>query len=196
MEIFMTNETVSRYVPCPSDIYLDWSGHQCEDFKPTDRQLICIEAVQSALDANLFYTTDMVAHCKAYLGVTPEQAASNRSKVEGGDCGYDFYYARSYLKAQFGHQADRSSIERLKPYVGQVLGTLVFGDFKRTTGMVVTEVCEGGKLITATGKRGSYGVVLKCTARQIENAMDRAFERKSRKTDSNAFAENCSGCGL
>lgn len=177
--------TTSRYIAV-SDPYKDWTLRECEDYSPTERQCTIIEAVQSALDAKLFYTSDVLEHCKVFLGVTPDQAAVGAKNVEGGDVGMDCYYARGYLEAQRCHKIARISLDRLKPRVGQCLGTLVFNDFKRTTGVTVTEY-SGGKILHASGKRGAYTVTLSCTAIQIENAINRAFERKQRKDNFDSF---------
>lgn len=172
---------VSKYVAPEAKVHDDWARHQCEDFTPTERQLTVIAAVQSALDTKLFYTVDVVAHCKAYLCVTEEQAAVGIERVENGDLGMDLYYARRYLEAKHGFALERLALEKLKPRVGKTLGTLVFSDFKRNTQMVITEISNGGKLFDLTGKRGAYKVSMSCTTRQIENAINRAFEKGLRK---------------
>ena len=141
-----------------------------------------IAAVQSALDANLFYTRDVLAHAIVQLGVTPEQAERNyKMRVEGGVIGMDTYYARCYIDAQAKAAAERVALQIIKPHVGQKLGTLMFNDFKRNTGMVVVAVSEGGKMITLKGKRGAYSVSLACTAKNIEYAINRAAEKGLRK---------------
>lgn len=179
---------VHQYVAPEVKVHDDWARYQWDDFVPSARQLTIIEAVQSALDKKLFYTVDVVEHCKAYLGVTAEQAAVRIEYVENGDVGMDFYYARRYLEAKHGFEIERIALEKLNPRVGKVLGTLVFSDLKRNTGMTITEISNGGKLFDLTGKRGAYKVALSCTARQIENAMNRAFEKGSRK---DGFDEFC-----
>jgi hypothetical protein len=144
-------------------------------------------AVQSALDAGLFYTSAVLAHCIDFLGVTAEQAAVNTQRVEGGNIGMDCYYARNCIEAKRGHEAERLTLFRLNPHVGKLLGTLVFSDMKRCTGMTITAISSGSKLFDISGKRGSHTVNCSCTARQIESAMNRAFEIGARKNDFKAF---------
>lgn len=179
--------SINLYVPPKTKVYADWSRYQCEDFTPTARQLSIIEAVQSALDTKLYYTIDVVEHCKAYLGVTAEQAAVGIEYVENGDVGMDFFYARHYLEAKRDFEIERIALDRLKPRVGQVLGTLVFSDQKRNTSMVITKISSNGMLLDLTGKRGAYRVNLSCNSRQIEQAMNRAFDREARDDDFNDF---------
>ncbi len=183
----MTTNQTSRYVAPQSGVSADWARYQCDEYQPTERQLPIIEAVQSALDAKLYYTVDVLEHCKSYLAITPEQASVNTERVEGGNFGFDCYYARRYIEARQGHEAERIALARLNPHVGQNLGTLIFSDFKRNTGMTITAISEGGKLFDLSGKRGAYKVSLSCTAKQIENAMNRAFEQGSRKDKFDTF---------
>lgn len=178
-------KTSFHYVPVV-DPYKDWQGRQSEDFTPTERQLVVIAAVRAALQEKMFYTSDVLAFCKTFLGISAEQAAVGAGSVEGGSFGLDLYYARDWIGLQEGHAAESKAKERLKPFVGQALGTLVFNDMKRNSGMVITAIGEG-KVFTLTGKRGAYKVTLTCSARQIENAMNRAFERGTRKDDFNSF---------
>lgn len=183
----MTTIQTSRYIAPETQTHKDWAGHKCEDYKPTERQLIVIEAVQSALDAKCFYTDMVLEHCKKYLAITPEQAAVNTERVEGGNFGMDCYYARNYIEAQLGHESERIALNRLNPRVGQDLGVLIFSDFKRNTGMTITAISAGGKLFDLCGKRGAYKVSLSCTAKQIEHAMNRAFQQGSRKDNFDKF---------
>jgi len=183
--------TTTQYVAPQSSVYQEWDQNETEAFVPTDRQATIIRAVQLALDAKLFYTDEVRAHCAATLGVTPEQAAVGAARTEGGTFGLDVYYARQYLSAQTKFQAERVALLRLKPTEGLELGTLMFNDFKRNTGMRVTGVSSDSKEITLIGKRGAYTVTLVCTAKQIENAIDRAHERGLRKQNfSQAFPAN------
>lgn len=171
-----------RYELPETDTYDDWRMRVAEDFAPTQRQQLVMEAVQAALDAKLYYTSDVLAFCITHMGVTPEQAGKqSKTPVEGGWVGMDCYYARDAL----GHQATfaelRKVTEVLNPYVGQDLGTLIFNDFKRNTGMRVIAISENRRKLTLEGKRGRYKVTLECTPVQIKNAMDRAANKGSRK---------------
>ena len=169
-----------------SDPYIDWQKREMDGYVPTDRQMVVIAAVRAAVEAKLFYTSDVLAFAKTYLAITEEQAAVGTDRVEGGNFGMDLYYARDFLRAEEAHALDRSARDRLKLCVGKQLGTLVFNDMKRNTGMRVTSTVDG-KLFTLTGKRGASTVILSCSARQIEHAMVRAFERGQRKDNFDAF---------
>lgn len=180
--------TTSRYIPPQGSVYDEWDKNATPGFVPSERQKIVIQAVQAALDSKLFFTDDVRAHCAAALGLTPEQASVRAETVEGGTFGLDLYYAREYISAQAKFQAERVALQRLKPAEGLELGTLMFNDLKRNTGMRVVEVSSDSGEIKIIGKRGAYTVTLVCTAKQIENAIDRAHERGLRKQDfSQAF---------
>lgn len=170
-----------RYVPPSRGIHDDWDGRKLENYTPTERQKSVIEAVKSALESKLYFTDEVRKYCIDYLGVTPEQSMVGAGRVEGGDFGMDCYYARDYFRHALEYAKERNSLSMLKPFVGQALGTLVFNDFKRNTGMMVKALSDDQKDITLQGKRGRFVVELVCTARQIENAMDRAFEKSMRK---------------
>ena len=169
------------YVPPSRGIHDDWDGCKLESYTPTERQKSVIEAVKSALESKQFYTDEVLKYCIDYLGVTPEQSKVGAGRVEGGDFGMDCYFARDYLRHAREYAAARNSLSMLKPFVGQDLGTLVFNDFKRNTGMMVKVLSDDQKEITLQGKRGRFVVEMVCTARQIENAMNRAFEKAMRK---------------
>jgi len=170
-----------RYVPPSRGIHDDWDGCKLESYTPTERQKSVIEAVKSALESKRFYTGEVLKYCIDYLDVTPEQSKVGAGRVEGGDVGMDCYFARDYLRHAQEHADARNSLAMLKPFVGQDLGTLVFTDMKRTTGMTVKALSDDQKEITLQGKRGRFMVELVCTARQIEHAMNRAFDKAMRK---------------
>jgi hypothetical protein len=174
-----TPPAVPYVLPIPSACQ-EWARHACRDFVPTERQRRIIEAVQAALDAKLFYTDDVDKFCAQRLHVTTAQAHVSADKVQGGEFGMDCYFARRYLDSRRQFEAEDAAHQRLAPRVGMHLGTLMFNDFKRNTGMIVEELLAGGRL-KLRGKRGAYVVTLECTALQIALAIDRAAERGMRK---------------
>lgn len=176
-----TAQNRPRYVPPTGRIHDDWLGCKLENYKPTSRQMSVISAVDSALTADLFTTSDVLKYCIDYLSVTPEQSKVGASRVEGGDVGLDCYHARDYLRHVKEHASHRKALSMLKPFVGQELGTLLFKDFKRNTGAIVKAVNGDTNEITLHCKRGRYVIELICSASQIEYAMNRAFECKLRK---------------
>jgi hypothetical protein len=175
---------ITNYAPPATDPHKEWTRYQAADFTPSARQEVLIEVLKSALGAGLYYTSDVLAHCKTVLGITPEQAEPGTKTVEGGWFGMDCYYARGYLDARKRLDAEAKAWQKLAPQVGDKLGTLTFNDFKRNTSMVIVEILEGA--LKLAGKRGAAGVSLVATASQIGNAMDRAAERGQRKS---GFAE-------
>lgn len=170
----------------PVNVYNDWDGHALRGFQPTPRQQLVIAAMQSALSAGLFFTCDVVPHCAAQLKPSAEQLAEGVGRVENGIFGMDCYYARKYLDAVRCFKLEDESKEQLNPYIGQKLGTLMFNDFKRNTGMMVQKILENGEL-ELVGKRGRFVVTLTCSALNVRNAIERAVERSLRKDNFSAF---------
>jgi hypothetical protein len=166
-------------LPTPS-AYQEWSRYVCRDFVPTERQKQVIAAVQAALDAKLFYSNEVRKFCANWLGLTSIQAVISADRVEGGEFGMDCYFARGYLDSRRQFEAEDAAHQKLTPRLGMPLGTLMFNDFKRNTGMVITELLPDARL-KLRGKRGRYIVILECTALQIAHAIDRAVERGLRK---------------
>lgn len=184
----------SRYVPPSGNLFNEWVGCETEGYQPTDRQKVLIDAVLDAKANGLFYTKDVLNHVAKALSVTPEQTAVGATRTEGGDFGMDCYYARQFIEARHRHEAERQAWTLLKPAIGMDIGTLVFNDYKRTTGVVVTgfvgdgDVKNGkGMLMALRGKRGSMTVLLNATATQVRYAMDRAAEKGNRKTNFDQF---------
>ncbi len=184
----------SRYVPPSGNLFNEWAGCEAEGYQPTDRQKVLIDAVRDAKASGLFYTKDVRNHVAKALNLTPEQAAVGATRTEGGDFGMDCYYARQFIEAVQRHEAEHQAWVQLKPTAGLDIGTLVFNDFKRTTGVVVTGfVGEGdvkngkGMLMALRGKRGAMTVGLNATATQVRYAMDRAAEKGNRKTTFDQF---------
>lgn len=182
------NQPNSRYVPCAASQYDEWARNETVDFVPNERQQVVVQAVQVALDAGLYYTSDVLKHCTEALSLTPEQAAVGAQKVEGGNFGMDLFYARQYLDAKKRHEAEQRTWLQLSPILGKQLGTLTFNDYKRNTGMQIVDFVGNGNikdgkglLMVLKGKRGAFQVTLQASASQVRNAIDRAAEKGSRK---------------
>lgn len=175
----------------PVNVYQEWDGCKREDYAPSDRQMLVIQAVKTALEEKLFYSDDVLKRASKILGVTEEQAASGASVVQGGHFGMECYYARQYIEAQRAYAIDRAYAKQLQPHKGMKLGTLVFNDSKRNTSVEIVEVEERGRMLTLHGKRGNTTVAMTCTATQVAYALDRAAQRELRK---DGFAEFCRRC--
>lgn len=184
--------TESLYVAC-KNTYVDWTGHQREDYAPTARQLPIIAAVASALDAGLYYSDAVRKHCATRLRITAEQSQVGAKYVEGGEFGMDCYYARRYLDAQARFKGERETVALLKPQVGMLLGTLLCSDGKRTTGLKVIAIASDGITLTLQGKRGALPVQLFCSATSVRRGIDNAAERGHRKDDFAAFTAASTG---
>lgn len=166
---------------------MDWASNETRDFVPDERQKLVIEVVRRATEEEkLYYTRDVYAFCVKQLNPSSVDLEKRTKTVEGGEVGMDLYYARQYLDARKRFALEDEAQAALKPCVSMKLGTLVFNDFKRITGAHIVAV----DVITLTlqGKRGINTIQLATTALAVRNAMERAVERKLRKTN---FAEFC-----
>lgn len=172
----------------PESTYDDWARNETRGFQPTERQKLVIDAVRSALDVGkLYYTKDVYAYCLNILLPSVETLAKNAKSVEGGEFGMDLYYARQYLDAQKRFAMEDELNSQLKPRAGMRLGTLVMQDLKRYTGVTIAGARED--CLTLDAKRGSIAARFTASVTGVRNAVDRAYERKLRKT---SFAELCS----
>lgn len=97
------------------------------------------------------------------------------------------YYARKYLDALRFHAEEDKAHAQLHPHVGQKLGTIVFNDFKRNTGAIVTKV--GDDLLRLEFKRGKSTMACEATALTVKRAIDRAAEKKLRNDDFEQFTK-------
>lgn len=174
-------------LPAVGKCYDEWSGHQARGFAPSPRQALVMAAAARAIDAGLFYNTEVNAAVAADLEVQADQLARNTQKVESGDFGYDVYFARQAVESQRFHEKLSAEASRLGIRAGEKIGTLMFNDYKRTSGVVVTEVCDGGRSVTLEGKRGAKSVRLTCHVLALASSIDRAHERGIRKTSYEVF---------
>lgn len=186
-----TSETTSPASPVlsytlPTDYASDeWARCETKDFVPTARQSLVIEAVRQALSKGLCYADAIRLFVAEKLDVSDEILAANyKSRVEGGVFAMDCFYARNYLEAQERFRRDALVKALLKPHAGQKLGTLVFNDFKRCTGVTVVEAAE--RIVLAC-KRGPKPFRIEVEYASIRYAMDRAFDRGHRKENFNSF---------
>lgn len=171
----------------PEDTHKDWAGNQTRGFTPDERQQLVIEVVRRAIeDEGLYYTKDVYAFCVKQLIPTSDDLAKSAMRVQGGEVGMDLYYARNYLDARKRIAKEDQAKDQLRPHVGMVLGTLTLQDLKRCTGAVITAV--KGHELTLQAKRGTVGICFTTTTLGLRYAMERAYERKQRKT---SFAEFC-----
>jgi hypothetical protein len=170
------------HYPLSDDAYTTWvpiaAGHR----EPVAHEQRLIDATQQALDSGLFYSSEVKAFVKADFGdyLRPEDAARNRSNVEGGDFGYEVYYARQVIDARAAAKrlADAEAALNLKP--GTVLGSLVFSDYKLNTKCVVESV--ENSVVEIKGKRGAHVVIFTVNALSVQRALERAFEKGKRKS--------------
>lgn len=171
------NNTATPYHLPVNGTYKDWARNECEDFTLNGRQSLVVEAVRSALAEGLYYSDAVRTRCAEILNPSAEILEVGIKANEGGEFGMDCYYARRYLDAQKRFEAERAALQKLNPYVGQELGTIVFNDFKRNTKAKIVDVKDGGRSIRIEAKRGRYSVTMLCTALNIQHAVERAQEK-------------------
>lgn len=168
-----------KYQSAPNnDQYKDWSGYAQESFVPTARQQVLIYVINVALLKGLYYTDDILKFAIEYLEIPADVANARSKNVEGGDVGMDMYYARNYVRAQKGFAEIKKAHEKLKPYVGMVLGSLRI-DFKRVNCCVVQSV--DGTKIGFSGKRGSVYVIGYANSVNLIDSAQGAFAKNWRK---------------
>jgi hypothetical protein len=171
-----------RYeLPPAGKCYDEWLMHKAPHFSPTPRQKLVMDAAARAIDSGLFYNVDVNAAVAKDLGVTAEQLARNTQRVDGGDFGYDVYFARGAVEAHRYRRmlAETAAALSLKP--GDKVGTLIFNDGKRTTGAVVETIGESGVSLVVQGKRAGKPIGLRCNVEALARAIRTAQERGARK---------------
>ncbi|CAG9236931.1 hypothetical protein PSP6_700014 [Paraburkholderia tropica] len=147
-----------------------------------------IGAVSRALESGLFYSDAVLAAVIADFGnyLQPGDTEIGKSEVSGGQFGMEVYYARRYLDACDQRVMLDAAAEKLALRNGTHLGTLMFNDFKVTTGCVASGVSRSG--VTVTGKRGRTVVRFSTNAVAIDCAIERAFEKGKRPSATLAHA--------
>lgn len=173
-----------------SDAWVDAERRRPEhqDFQPNARQQMLMDVVAKGIDAGVFYTRDMLDYAAKELNVPVDVLSQNKTRVEGGDFGYDVYLATKAVEAKRG-QAEKSAVRdamSLKP--GDELGTLIFNnDFKVNTNVVVESVSDDGLEVRVNGKRGRYVITIKTGPIGIKSAIERAQEKGKRKDGYDEF---------
>jgi DNA-binding transcriptional regulator YiaG len=165
-----------------------WANIACSREKAQGFFSDIMEAMAQTKTEGLFYNTETYPRCAAIMlekGYPDASAETERDGVTNA-FGSHCYLANDALRRIAAAKHDAESHAALRPYIGQKLGTLVFSDFKRTTGVTVTGVTESGH-IQFTGKRGSITVGGTGAAADIRAAIERAHERSQRKTGFSEF---------
>lgn len=165
----------------PESVHKDWPRAEWSDFEPSPRQQVVMDAVASALDEGKYYTDDVRERASELLGVSPDVLARNKSNVEGGDFGFDVYYARKAVEAQRANNKSRQLADEMALKPGDVLGTLVANDYKRMTGVKVVSISDSGLSAVIEAKRGTATVRGEMGVDALKAAFDRANERGNRK---------------
>lgn len=182
----------SAYTLPAGSISDEWRDDQKRDpgnpyFTPTPRQQRLMDEVKKVLDSGAFYNDDVTDKVAKALGVSDEVLASNRTRVQGGDFGYDVYHARKAVEAQ-AQEADAAKIRaELNLRAGDKLGTLIFNDFKQTNSVEVVSITEDGRRASLKGKRGAFTVTFETTVPTVKFAIERAHERGKRKDSYEEF---------
>lgn len=163
-----------------SSSYDAWQGCNADGFEPTPAQAEVMATVRAATDSGLFYTRDVQEYCIQALGVPPELAAIGKDRVEGGEVGMHFYYARGANDAADSWALEHKNAEALRAKIGQKLGCIEFSDYKRVTSAVLVAKEDNGTF-RVRGKRGRLSCEWLAGATTIVSAIDRYTARKARR---------------
>jgi hypothetical protein len=130
-----------------------------------------MDSVTRAIDAGLFYTTDVYAAVLKDFDFTAEEIARNpgTTRVQNGVLGMDIYYARRRVEAQREAIAEQEARERLRLEPGMKFRRLCFssGHARHARNVMVKEVASA-VLVEFTAGNRRYS--LSTSARSIENA--------------------------
>ncbi|MBI2770506.1 MAG: hypothetical protein HYX47_12845 [Burkholderiales bacterium] len=170
----------THYVPIdPHQLHADWIGYDHRGFAPSPRQRLLMGAIRQALAERLFDSEavkDRVAQLVGYA----RGSDTNVLNVHGGDFGMDVYYARRAREAESRNEAEAETASEMCLQAEESLGTLVFSDYKRTTGVKLLEPVDAWTW-KFEGKRGSSRVAGTASVLQLKSAIDRAFQQGARK---------------
>lgn len=189
---------MTRYeLPEPGACSKEWQRHAAADFAPTARQQLVMAATARALAAGHFYSGDVNDAVAADLAVTPEQRARNSHQVEGGDFGFDVYYAQRAVEAAREHKVLLETARVLGLQPGVKVGTLRFNDGTKTSSCVIRSVEDGGTQLVIEGTRRAQAVTLSCSVVGLARAVQSAHERGMRPDGYDEFklsrARACAG---
>lgn len=176
------SESGDLYIPIdPKCLFDDWQTARRRDFEPSPRQRLLMDAVVRALKDGLFYSEEVKSRV-AELVHFDRTRSTDVLRVEGGDFGMDVYYARRAVDARATFDREAAAAAELRLRAGDRLGTLVFMDGKRTTGVTMLESVDSWTW-KFEGKRGTARVTGTGSALNLKHAIERAHERGNR-TDS------------
>jgi hypothetical protein len=166
----------SPYIPIdPKSLFDDWRMAKRRGFEPNPRQRLLIDAVARARKEGLFYTAEVSKRVAELVRFDLSQNTGEQ-RVEGGDFGMDVYYARGALEARCTFEQEDVAARDLQLHAGAALGTLVFTDFKRTTGVMLLEPVDAWTW-KFEGKRGAARVTGTASVLHLKHAIERATER-------------------
>lgn len=180
-----TDVGIGRYVPPSGKVYEDWnaSGKAPTNphFRPTERQMAIMNAVERAIDSGLFYNNEVneaVARLMGYEGPVSSDT----------DFAYDVYNARKAIEAKRRYAKLHSIASEMRLAVGQNLGTLIFNDAKITSSVCVLSVFEHDPTtVEVVGVRGASRIRLTVAVDAIKHAIERAHQAGKRKTSYEEF---------
>jgi hypothetical protein len=170
------SESGGPYIPIdPKNLFDDWRLAKRRGFEPNPRQRLLMDAVARARKEGLYYTTEVSKRVAELVRFDMSQNTGEQ-RVEGGDFGMDVYYARRALEARSTFEQEDVAARDLQLHAGAALGTLVFTDFKRTTGVMLLEPVDAWTW-KFEGKRGAARVTGTASVLQLKYAIERASER-------------------
>jgi len=158
--------------PKDNDAGADWHGSLKDGYAPTARQQAVVGAVEKALANGVFYGDDLRNHVAKQLGV---------ADPSGQAFGMDVHHAERYVEAKRERESGEQDRGRLNAKVGDQLGTLMFADGTKVTGVTVGAVDKAGPGMQVAGKKAGKRFSVYTTAGAVMAAMDKAKGHGLRK---------------
>lgn len=129
---------------------------------PTKNEFLLYSAIASALDKELFYTTDVYAHVVEEMSavLTPEILAQNSKTMpnENGHFGMDIYNMRKIVEKWMKLQADKEALASLDIKVGDRFTKFKYG-LTNYSSFTINSINEAnGTVELHCKKRGNKGV--------------------------------------
>lgn len=163
----------------PRTEYERWTPVVAGKQEPDEYQRAMIELTQAALDAGLFYNTDVKAHVREHCTFIPDElwTLQFNQPVEGGVVGMEVFYARDYIREKGYREADALALHGLN--AGDILGTLHV-NHKRIFKCKIDRI--EGATVYFSGMAGSYPCTFSTQARHVAGMITKAEARGWRKT--------------
>lgn len=146
----------------------------------TEGHTLMRQAVESALDAGVFYSNAFQAYCAKFMNVSEyEQDIDKRSpqgrRVEGGPFWYEVYTCRKIIEKERYAVKDAIVRDKLSLSVGQKIGKIRLNDGKLVMGSTIEQLTPSHAILT--GRRGSQTLRVTLTYMELNTRAQRAGNR-------------------